>query len=78
MSLQLSQSQSNITIIEVLFFPVDPSVEFNPLASEKIRTDSRIREIQALTPFNSTIKNKSIYRHKIPKICPVYRLKPKN
>ncbi len=24
----------------------------NPLASEKIRTDSRIREIQALTPFN--------------------------
>ncbi len=25
---------------------------FNPLASEKIRTDSRIREIQALTPFN--------------------------
>ncbi len=24
----------------------------NPLASEKIRTDSRIREIQALAPFN--------------------------
>ncbi len=24
----------------------------NPFASEKIRTDSRIREIQALTPFN--------------------------
>ncbi len=26
--------------------------DINPLASEKIRTDSRIREIQALTPFN--------------------------
>ncbi len=25
---------------------------FNPFASEKIRTDSRIREIQVLTPFN--------------------------
>ncbi len=28
------------------------TTHINPLASEKIRTDSRIKEIQALTPFN--------------------------
>ncbi len=31
---------------------LDIQRNFNPLAFEKIRTDSRIREIQALTPFN--------------------------
>ncbi len=28
------------------------AMQLEPLASEKIRTDSRIKEIQALTPFN--------------------------
>ncbi len=36
--------------VPLLLFP-GPEHGLNPLASEKIRTDSRIREIQALTPF---------------------------
>ncbi len=96
-----SADQSGLLLLACLNWPAYSYTPYrkqlNPLASEKIRTDSRSREIhvQTLTPFNykahtltytwpklyqihSTIKNKSICRHKIPKICPVYRLEPKN
>ncbi len=38
--------------VHILKNPYNCRNGFNLFASEKIRTDSRIREIQALTPFN--------------------------